>query len=217
VETLYHAVAMLSCRSHNLQEPMRSSSSYVRQNLSASKVTSMVAEDFHGRLSLIVPYSVSLALRVFYRELRFTKVPLFRSRARRQLQMNCTILRELGEIFGVASSIADLAEQTLSEMDKAYSSIVQQQESKNGEENGEQHMSLSMETSRPLQSPATPISVTLAASSIDWATWDNIPDFDFDIFQHFDPNFDLDAVDAALADGTQAALLTDYDHRLMPM
>lgn len=35
----------------------------------------------------------------------------------------------------------------------------------------------------------------------DGLVWDNMPDID--IFQHFDPNFNLDAVDAALADDTQ--------------
>src|SRR5947209_4918888 len=105
IETLYHAVAMLSCRSQSLQEPPRSSASYVRQSLSAARVTTIVGEEFHGQLSLlpIVPYAVSLSLRISYRDLRLSKAPIFRTRARRQLLANCAILRELGNIFWSAT------------------------------------------------------------------------------------------------------------------
>lgn len=59
IEVLYHAVAMLTCRSQSLKEPLRSSASYVRQSLSASAIVNIVGTEFKGQLSMlpIVPYA----------------------------------------------------------------------------------------------------------------------------------------------------------------
>jgi hypothetical protein len=151
----------------------------------------------------IVPYAVSLALRFFYREFRFTKVPLFRVRAQKQLSIGCGILRELGEVFIVAAGIANLVEQTLNETDKVYSSIAQSQESERPRE--------TRQTEAPIQVEPSSAEVTSATvqPSIDWSLWDNMPGFD--IFQHFDPSFNLEAIDAALADDTQTVFPTTFD------
>jgi hypothetical protein len=211
VEILYHAVAMLSNRSTSGEITRPSTSAQLRQTLSASKIASMVAEDFHEKLSLlpVVPYSLSLALRVFYREFLSTKVPFFRTRVREQLRITCDLLKDLGEIFGAAANIADLAESTLSEVDKVYTSISQQQHHNRLVDDIEQQPTVSAEPQALVQFQVTEIPAT---TSIDWNIWDNMPDLD--AFQHFDPNFDFDAIDLALADGTQAAFLTNSNDQL---
>ncbi|KAF2017884.1 hypothetical protein BU24DRAFT_460873 [Aaosphaeria arxii CBS 175.79] len=207
LETFYHAVAILSCRTHALTQPPRSSPSHVRQSLSATRVISMISEDYNGKFppTPIVPYAVSLALRFFYREFRFTKVPLFRGRAQKQLTLGCDILRDLGDAYPVAIGIANLVEQMLNETDKVYSSMA--------------HQSQEPERSRTSSHGGTPVSGAAGGSSLDvaastqpaqtdWSMWDNLPDID--IFEHFDPNFDLDAIDAALADDTQPVFPIGY-------
>ncbi|KAJ5417118.1 uncharacterized protein N7487_000668 [Penicillium crustosum] len=108
-------VAILSCRSIAPGDCSRSSASYLRQNLSALRVTTIVGDEFRKALTLfpIVPYAVSQSLRVSYRSLQQSKTSYFRSRARKQVGLNCDILRDLGEIYHSASLIADLGEHLL--------------------------------------------------------------------------------------------------------
>lgn len=160
----------------------------------------------------IVPYAVSLALRVFYRELRFTKVPLFRARARRQMMTACGILRELGDIFHVATVMADLAQQTLNELDKAYSSIMKNRTEDERERNDsiqqEEAGRISVVASHQIESGSYSMEDT-DVSTIDWSVLDTLPDVD--IFEHFDPNFDLNIIDAALADDTNPTFSIDFN------
>lgn len=154
---------------------------------------------------------MSLALRVFYRELRFTKVPLFRARARRELMAACSILRELGDIFYVATIMADLAQQTLNELDKAYSSILKNHAEDAHEGNvvppPEETSTSDAVVSEGTDSRSCPLYDT-DTSTTDWSVLDSMPDID--IFEHFDPNFDLDFIDAALADDTNPAFPIDF-------
>lgn len=199
----------------------------MRQNLSAARVIAIVADEFRDQLSLfpIAPYSLALAVRVFYRELRSTKVHLFRTRARRQLTIGCTVLRELGAIFYGAAHMADLVEKTLSEMNKALSSIVHAGESRedstseevrtNGQQSGvalalgdlpiESHVPVDAGGGDMRQGPQTDIN----NSWLDWTAFDNVPDLD--IFDHFDPNFNLEAVDAMLGDNSNQAFPTSFE------
>jgi len=178
------------------------------------RVTSIIGEDFHGKLSLlpIVPYAVSLALRVFYRELRFTKVPLFRARARRQMMTACGISRELGDIFHVATVMADLAQQTLNELDKAYSSIMrncmQDDRERNDNVQQEEAGRVNVMVSNEMESGSYSME-DADNSTIDWSVLDSLPDVD--IFEYFDPNFDLNVIDAALADDTNPAFSIDFN------
>jgi hypothetical protein len=221
---------MLSCRSQSLQERERSSASYVRQSLSAARVTSVVGDEFHGQLSLLpfVPYAVSLSLRISYRDLRLSKAPIFRARARRQLLANCAILRELGDIFSSAAVMVNLAEQTVREMDKVCSSMIgaYQQEATHKPKNSD--ISFSKEGATNKLSIPSNVSVSNAQSyeggpqlghtdnvsvsgrtetlfpfcydpdTFDPSIFDNMPDLD--VFEHFNPDFDLGAIDAALGD-----------------
>jgi hypothetical protein len=222
---------MLSCRSQSLQESSPSSASFVRQSLSAAKVTSIVGDEYHNQLSLLpmVPYAVSLSLRVCYRDLRLSKAPMLRTRARKQLLRNCTILRELGEIFWSAVVMVELAEKTICEMDKVYSTIASAQQRQTANEatvttrtdeeavpnvensdatdqiNPWKQPSDGRDINEPNAGPETDFSGTqnVLAQDYDFSTFgaeifDNLPYLD--VFEHFDPNFGLGAIDAILGD-----------------
>ncbi|KAL1968735.1 hypothetical protein VTN77DRAFT_1561 [Rasamsonia byssochlamydoides] len=240
IETLYHSVAMLSCRTKSLQTPPQSSISYLRQSLSATKATAIVSEDFRGQLCNlpIVPYAISLSLRVAYRELRLSRAPMLRMRARKQLLVNSTILRELGDIFWSATALANLAEQTVQEMDKVCSSLVQttQQQiataekpttgsnppgvispadSSASDDNPGAPQSQQYPQSRNNQSllprDQNVISHDLNFDDIDLAVFDNMPT-NLDVFAHFDPDFDLSAVDATIGESITPLLPLDLEH-----
>jgi hypothetical protein len=132
IEILYHAVAILSCHNKVGEPPKHSSPSYVRQSRSASQVTVIVSQDGWGQLVLLpwVPYAVSLSLSVAYREMRRTKIPLYRARARGHLQENCSILERLGETFSFASTMAEMGKSTLHEMDRVYSVVKESRQRK---------------------------------------------------------------------------------------
>ncbi|KAF2026584.1 hypothetical protein EK21DRAFT_115640 [Setomelanomma holmii] len=203
IEIFYHAVAILSCRTEITDQ--RRSPAYIRQSLSAHKVMFMVAEDEHGQLSPfpIIPYAVSLALRFFYREFRFTKIGLFHARAQKQLITGCGVLRKFGQAFAVAAGIANLVEQTLNETHKVYYSLAQQHEpERSGPSNDPNEPN-------PIDLPNAENDAVARPANTEWSLWDDLPDFD--VFEHFDPNFNLDAVDAALAGDTQPAFPMVYD------
>ncbi|KAH8691123.1 fungal-specific transcription factor domain-containing protein [Talaromyces proteolyticus] len=129
VETLYHSVAMLSYRSKSFHEPPTSSATFLRQNLSALKVTSLVSEGLnmssHYNLPF-VPYAISLSLRVTYRELRISRSSMLRERAKKQLLANSEILHRFESIFGSLSALAIMAELIVREMERR--TIQQQQQ-----------------------------------------------------------------------------------------
>ncbi|KAK1585651.1 fungal-specific transcription factor domain-containing protein [Colletotrichum navitas] len=202
IELLYHGIAILSCRI-----PVGSTRSehlslaYTRQSLSAIKITAIV-EQFANSLShmTFVPYAVSLSLRVAYRELRSSKVPMLTARSRRQFQSTCKVLKELGGMFRSALVMVDLAEQVIQEIDQVCSNAL-----------NEQNVNDSAGTPT-----ATRQGDTTAAGGPEMANAagvENLPlhsesisGFDaslfegpagFDVFEFFDPG-DLNAIDAIL-------------------
>ncbi|PGH12971.1 hypothetical protein AJ79_03944 [Helicocarpus griseus UAMH5409] len=231
VETLYHAVAMLGCRSQSLKEAAQSSTSYLRQCLSAIRVVSLVGEEFRDQLSPfpIVPYAISLALRIFYRDLRLSKAPITRARSRKQLLIACGILRDLGESYSSALMLVKLAEQTVREMDKICSSMNAVQRNgapaTNTTLRGESAIGASTSVDRTSQDEAENRSVERPqsdnasglqyqdgtdAGTIDPSLFDNVP-ADLDVFAHFDPDFNLGAIDAALGDNINPSFPMDLD------
>ncbi|KAL3463488.1 hypothetical protein BJX64DRAFT_256828 [Aspergillus heterothallicus] len=136
VEVLYHAVAILSCHSTNLHgvSRNRSSESHIRQNLSASRVTYIVGEEFRDKLSLFpfIPYAVALSLRASYHALQQSKAALFRHRAQQQFNANCLLLRHLGNDFYSAFRMADLAERLTNGTSGQGESALQDNQETNG-------------------------------------------------------------------------------------
>jgi hypothetical protein len=125
IETLYHAVAILSCRSKTWADPERSSISYLRQNLSTSILSSTVIQELRDQLTLFpfVPYAISLSMSIVYREMRHSKLPLHRARSRAQFQILCDALSELSGIFWSASTTSDMGKKLLREMDRVVSAV----------------------------------------------------------------------------------------------
>lgn len=206
VELLYHAVIVLSRRSRS--SVLGSSPLELRETLSAASIAFIIGTEFREHISHMpfVPYALSLSLRVFYRELRFSsKSPFTRNRARKQLLNACTLLREsFASNFPATMKVAELAEQTVKEMEKVYNTILQQHgRSRSASEAADRHdqnissggvaggVSSDTYDARPQTGEAS-------VMSLDLNTSEELPDLD--VFDFFDADFHLDAIDAALID-----------------
>jgi hypothetical protein len=119
-------VAILSCHPVSSgSDRTISSSQKIRQLWSSERATSLVDQEFRDQLVLLpfVPYAVSLSLSVNYRELRRSKIPAHRARARIGVEVNCRILERLGKIFGSAAVMAETGSITLKELDRVCTSV----------------------------------------------------------------------------------------------
>ncbi|GKT40347.1 uncharacterized protein ColSpa_00528 [Colletotrichum spaethianum] len=202
IELLYHGIAILSCRI-----PVGSTRSehlslaHTRQSLSAIKITTIV-DHFSSSLAhmTFVPYAVSLSLRVAYRELRSSKIPMLTARSRRQLQSTCKILRELGGMFRSALVMVDLAEQVIQEIDQVCSNALNEQAgntSTGAPTTPRQEgvaASLGSEIGNNLE-VVNPLPHSEAVAGFDASLLEGPAGFD--VFEFFDPG-DLNAIDAIL-------------------
>lgn len=136
---------MLSCRSKRWEDLQHSSPSYVRQSLASLRVSSTVSRELRNQLVLFpfVPYAISLSLSIAYREMRHSKISMHRARARDQVQTNCGILSELGDIFWSASTMAEIGKLTLKEMDRVVAIVAssERRRSRHDAENRDVHIS----------------------------------------------------------------------------
>lgn len=125
IELLYHATAILSCRSSSCDIRLGSSAAQIRQNLSATRLTTMRGDEFRNQVVLLpfVPYAISLSLSVAYREMRRSKVPMYRARAQNDVKANCRSLDQLGEVFWTAKIMAQMGNATLKELDRVRSNV----------------------------------------------------------------------------------------------
>ncbi|KAI1419909.1 hypothetical protein F5Y12DRAFT_177546 [Xylaria sp. FL1777] len=200
LEIFYHSVAILSTQSPAdiassvLPNPATNS----RRSLAADRITSIVGEEFSGQLSYMpfIPYALSLSLSVSYRKMRHSKVPMFRNRAKRAFRRNMLLLKSMDDMFWKSKTMVAMAEQVLNEMDKAVASLAQ--------ENGLTDLSKRVEPAPHGERPQAQLEETRILDFAQSATkagderilFDAVPDLD--LFVHFDPTFDLGAVDAAL-------------------
>lgn len=210
IETLYQAISILSCRSSASNAVVRHAPGNIRMLFSAARITSIVSEEFSNRLSLFpfVPYAVSLSLSVAYQELRRSSVPMYQARARKQLQVNCNILKELTNVFWSASVMANMGEQVLEEMDKILRSLTERRQSSANDGTTVQVAPSADDTdavslTQPVGNTTTTSTTTNdnmnGLLNFEPSLFENIPDQD--IFGQFDPDFDLEAFDAALGGG----------------
>lgn len=120
-------MAILSCpsRSEGLTKPP-SAADRTRQALSSERVTTIVGVENYDHLVLFpfVPYAVSLSLSLNYREMRRSKIPVLRSRARLAFEVNCNTLKRLGSTFVTAASMAEIGLKTLKEVDRVYLQVL---------------------------------------------------------------------------------------------
>ncbi|EFQ31245.1 fungal specific transcription factor domain-containing protein [Colletotrichum graminicola] len=202
IELLYHGIAILSCRI-----PVGSTRSehlslaYTRQSLSAIKITAIVKQ-FGNSLShmTFVPYAVSLSLRVAYRELRSSKVPMLTARSRRQFQSTCKVLKELGGMFRSALVMVDLAEQVIQEIDQVCSNALNEQNvndsvgTPTATRQGDTTAAEGPETANAAGVENLPLH-SESISGFDASLFEGPAGFD--VFEFFDPG-DLNAIDAIL-------------------
>lgn len=200
LEILYQSVAILSTQSTDdaTSSPVASSTTNSRKSLAADRITSIIDEEFAGQLSYMpfIPYGATLSLSVSYRNMRHSKVPMFRNRGTQAFRKNTLLLKSMNDMFWKSKTMVSMAEQVLHEMDKTAASLAQ--------ENGRMDPPKKAEPSPPseraqfqpeqFRAAAPAQSVTEAGS--EWMLLDAVPDLD--LFGHFDPTFDLGAVDAAL-------------------
>lgn len=235
IEVLYHAIAILSHRTsmtdtHDVQR----SASKNRQMLATERLTAILNQGSFSQLVFypFIPYACSLCLSINYREMRKTKIPLFRTRARTAFDINCKTLKRLGQTFRSAAATAEMAGSILEEMDRVYIQVfeesrIERRPSRFATTNGEclipsrfdlftlnallnKHLTFSP---MPILSYDTRLSKlttclgttfdsrhqeseTVTANDFDPSSFDGIPELD--PFEMFDPNFDLDGIDACL-------------------
>jgi hypothetical protein len=213
IETLYHAVAILSCRFKNWEDLQRSSTSYLRQSLSSLRVTATICRESRDQLVLFpfVPYAVSLSLSIAYREMRYNKVSMYRARARAQFQKSCDALEELGEVFWSASTMAEMGKATLREMDRVFSTVAasEQQRVYQGIQKSTNYETLNADDSS-CQTPHTEIQGTQYGQFQDFdpSLFDAVSDLD--LFGMFDPSFDLNGIDACLEGNLDLSFPTQF-------
>lgn len=199
-----------------------------------------------------VPYGVALALSVMYLKMRYSKIPMYRSRAKVRFQEIVGLLQKLGEVYTCARFNAELGISVLTEMDKTAKGLanfnnvassssatvrpaattprqtVPERETRPREADGSQQSennpwgrlyrgeettdsprsgisapaepNMQAPAKAPFADPATsgqlPQAEAANYESLPPCTWTDISDVD--IFLHFDPDFNLNAVDAAL-------------------
>jgi hypothetical protein len=169
-----------------------------------------------------VPYAVSLALSVEYRKMRHSRLPMFRARARAAFKSNCELLRRFGDVFWSARVVAGLGERVLREMERTANSLANNevapsmpppsllpsQPTVDVDANPLANLANAAAAAR-MSEPVDPSGAAIgtpaaavdpaavaALDALDLSLFDAMPDLD--VFGHFDPNFNLDAVDDAL-------------------
>lgn len=176
----------------------------LRETLSAANIAFVIGTEFRENISHMpfVPYALSLSLRVFYRELRFSsKSPFTRNRARKQLLNACTLLRDsFASNFPATIKVAELAEQTVKEMEKVYNTILQQQgRSRSVSESADRNDQIASSSGAASDLPDVRTQLgDQNMTSMDLNMSEELPDLD--VFDFFDADFHLDVIDAALID-----------------
>ncbi|KAI1456111.1 hypothetical protein F4805DRAFT_251367 [Annulohypoxylon moriforme] len=198
LEIFYHSIAILSSQSpsENRSTALPAPATNSRRSLAADRITSVVGREFLGQLSYlpIIPYGVSLSLSVSYRKMRHSNVPMFRNRGRQAFMANTSLLKSLDDTFWTAKTMVAMAEQVLQEMDKAVASITQETGLGDASRKAEPTLRGDQETAS--SGPGDSIIDYNIQGSTDVSILEAIPDLD--VFGHFDPTFNLGAVDAVL-------------------
>ncbi|KAI0429165.1 hypothetical protein F5Y09DRAFT_332069 [Xylaria sp. FL1042] len=200
LEIFYHSVAILSTQSpadvasSALPNPATNS----RRSLAADRITSIVGEEFSAQLSYMpfIPYALSLSLSVSYRKMRHSKVPMYRTRGKQAFRKNLLLLKSMDDMFWKSKTMVAMAEQVLNEMDKTVASLAQENGLTDPSKRVEPVLQGERPQAQPEESRALDVSQNATDAGNERMLFDTVPDLD--LFGHFDPTFDLGAVDAAL-------------------
>ncbi|KAF9870474.1 hypothetical protein CkaCkLH20_12141 [Colletotrichum karsti] len=209
IEVFYHAVIILSCRlprpgpPSNYAQIIPPASANARRSLAAERISSAIRRDHLSPVPL-VPYALSLALSVEYRKMRHSALPMFRTRARGAFKSNSELMKRFGDVFWSAKVVASLGERILREMERAATSLaagaaVPQVSQADVSANGRVEDLMAAPAAQDAV-PQVPLATTTSAfpnlDTFDFSAVDAIPHVD--VFGHFDPNFNLPAVDNVL-------------------
>ncbi|RYC62769.1 hypothetical protein CHU98_g3450 [Xylaria longipes] len=169
-----------------------------RRSLAADRITSIISEEFAGQLSYMpfIPYGVSLSLSVSYRKMRHSKVPMFRNRGKQAFRKNILLLKSMDDMFWKSKTMVAMAEQVLNEMDKAVASLAQENGLTDPSKKADSVSQGERSQVQPEEIRIQDFAHNVADMSNECTLFDAVPDLD--LFGHFDPTFDLGAVDAAL-------------------
>jgi hypothetical protein len=141
---------------------------------------------------------------------------MFRARARSAFKSNCELLRRFGGVFWSARVVAGLGERVLREMERTASTLAESAPTASNQQQNQQPAAMTPapmsmaepnslaslaqaaagRLSEPLEQTMPPVEGDQNLEGMDLSFFGVIDEVD--VFPHFDPNFDLGAVDDAL-------------------
>lgn len=112
----HHTMCMASHKSLSINAPVKSTPSYVRQSLSATRVIHLLNADSPEQLPPLplVPYALSVALSVVYRHFRSRRLKVHIKRASEELKQCVLLLDRLRDAWWSAGTMADIGRAVLS-------------------------------------------------------------------------------------------------------
>ncbi|KAF2262779.1 hypothetical protein CC78DRAFT_569513 [Lojkania enalia] len=116
----HHTMCMASHKSLSINDPVKSTPSYVRQSLSATRVISLLNAEPPEYLPPLplVPYALSVALSVVYRHFRQRRLKVHINRATDELKQCVVLLNRLRNAWWTAGTMADLGIAVLNNADR---------------------------------------------------------------------------------------------------
>ncbi|KAL6711211.1 hypothetical protein ACN47E_005742 [Coniothyrium glycines] len=116
LSVFHHTMCMASHKSLSINAPVKSSPSYVRQSLSATRVIHLLNAESPEMLPPlpIVPYALGVALSVVYRHFRSRRLKVHVNRATEELKQCVRLLDRLRNAWWSAGTTADLGRAVLS-------------------------------------------------------------------------------------------------------
>ncbi|KAF2872111.1 fungal-specific transcription factor domain-containing protein [Massariosphaeria phaeospora] len=116
----HHTMCMASHKSLSINHPVKSTPSYVRQSLSATRVITLLNAEPPELLPPLplVPYALSVALSVVYRHFRSRRLKVHINRAKDELRQCVVLLNRLRNAWWSAGTMADLGMAVLNNADR---------------------------------------------------------------------------------------------------
>ncbi|KAH7018764.1 hypothetical protein EDB80DRAFT_562441 [Ilyonectria destructans] len=120
LEMFYLAVVILRDRPKAREGQNQRTPSSAIQLFSATSIISIASEDLKSSITVwpVVPYAVSLATSVAYKSLRNSTIPYKRKQAYALFHSSCDTLDELSKAFLSARAMAQLATDTMQEVER---------------------------------------------------------------------------------------------------
>ncbi|KAF1959774.1 hypothetical protein CC80DRAFT_466903 [Byssothecium circinans] len=116
----HHTMCMASHKSLSINAPVKSTPSYTRQSLSATRVIHLLNAESPERLPPLplIPYALSVALSVVYRHFRSRRLKVHINRATEEIKQCVQLLNKLRPAWWSAGTMADLGMAVLNNADR---------------------------------------------------------------------------------------------------